>query len=98
MLRSYLFLLSLVLDGCHEASGPDPIVGLPRELTSAETRLVQSNSRFAFRLFREISRQQPGKNLFISPLSVAMALGMTYNGASGATRDSMGQTVRLLWR
>ena len=34
------------------------------------------------------------ENVMISPLSVAMALGMTYNGAEGSTRTAFEQTLR----
>jgi serpin B len=74
----------------------EPIDDLPRALTSAETQLVEADNRFAFKLFREVNTQEaPGTNVFISPLSVGMALGMTYNGAAGATRDAMQTTLEL---
>ena len=34
-------------------------------------------------------------NIFISPLSVSMALGMTLNGANGSTYDAMQSTLEL---
>ena len=73
-----------------------PIDHLPRELSVAERQLVSADNRFAFKLFREVNRQQAdADNVFISPLSVGMALGMTVNGAAGATRDSMASTLEL---
>src|SRR2546425_8126383 len=77
---------------CHEApvTAPHPITSLPRQLSVAEHGLIAADNQFAFKLFREIARQAgPDSNLFISPLSAAMALGMAYNGAGGATRDEM---------
>ncbi|HVO36121.1 MAG TPA: serpin family protein, partial [Gemmatimonadales bacterium] len=41
------------------------------------------------------ARESPDSNIFISPLSVGMALGMTVNGAAGATRDSMLAALQL---
>ncbi len=73
----------------------NPIVELPRELSVAEGKLVDADSRFAFKLFREVNEQDAGKNIFISPLSVGMALGMTYNGAAGSTRAAMRETLEL---
>ncbi|MCP5061902.1 MAG: serpin family protein, partial [Ignavibacteriae bacterium] len=35
------------------------------------------------------------KNIFISPLSISMALGMTLNGANGSTYDAMQSTLEL---
>jgi serine protease inhibitor len=72
-----------------------PIEGLPRELSIAEGQLIKADNRFAFKLFREISRQEGDSNIFISPLSAAMALGMTYNGAAGSTQVAMQEVLEL---
>ena len=44
-------------------------------------------------LFR--SRREESGNIFISPLSVSMALGMTLNGADGKTATAMKNTLAL---
>ncbi len=76
--------------------GVRPITSLPRPLTGAESQLVAADNRFAFRLFQEVARQAgPDSNLFISPLSVAMALGMAYNGAAGTTQQEMQRALEL---
>ncbi|MCH7938602.1 MAG: serpin family protein [Candidatus Marinimicrobia bacterium] len=83
-----------MLIGCEQATGPDKV--LPRlELTAQQLQLAESADRFGLKLFREIVRQEPDKNIFISPLSVSMALGMTANGAAGTTLDSMRATLEL---
>ena len=75
---------------------PAEITGLPRDLTLAEQELIQSDNAFGLKLFREIhAQEESGENLFISPLSVAMALGMTYNGAAGTTYEAMQETLEL---
>ncbi len=79
--------------GCGDSQGP--IIELPRELSVAEGKLVEADNKFAFKLFREVNEQDTGKNIFISPLSVGMALGMTYNGAAGATREAMQEALEL---
>lgn len=66
-----------------------------RELTSFEKKLVESGNRFGLRLFREVVQQRRGENVFLSPLSVAMALGMALNGASGETYEAMQNTLAL---
>src|SRR5574341_735958 len=75
-------------------SPPDRIF---RELTPLEKRVVESDNNFGLKLFREVVQAEAGKtkNVFISPLSVAMALGMTYNGANGSTEAAMRQTLEL---
>src|SRR5437773_4849708 len=83
---------------CREApvTAPPPITSLPRQLSAAEQGLIARDNQFAFTLFGEIARQaSPDSNLFISPLSAAMALGMAYNGAAGATRDEMQRALQL---
>lgn len=64
-----------------------------RDLTLSETQLVESGNGFGLKLFREINSQEGVKNIFISPLSVSMALGMTYNGAAGTTESAMRSTL-----
>jgi serpin B len=66
-----------------------------RDLTTVEKELVSSGNKFGLELFREIVSQEGDKNIFISPLSVAMALGMTYNGANGTTQEAMQNTLEL---
>jgi serpin B len=46
-------------------------------------------------LFSELVQQDAGENVFISPASVALALAMTCNGASGTTQEAMGKTLEL---
>ncbi|MBC8234168.1 serpin family protein [bacterium] len=65
------------------------------QLTLAEKGLVESDNKFGFKIFKEITKEEKDKNVFISPLSVAMALGMTYNGANGSTQEAMQKTLEL---
>jgi serpin B len=58
-------------------------------VTSADDRVLSGNSAFAFELFAHVCGSGEQKNLFISPLSVSIALSMTYNGAAGKTADEM---------
>ena len=67
----------------------------PREITVAEKELVSANNAFGFNLFRTLNETAPDSNLFISPLSVSMALGMTLNGAADSTYEAMKNTLAL---
>jgi serine protease inhibitor len=86
-----------LLAGCGDTHDPGtgPITGLPRDLSVAEGSLIAADNAFAFELFNEINARQEEDNVFVSPLSVAMALGMTYNGASGTTREAMHAALGL---
>ncbi|QXD14207.1 serpin family protein [Rhodocaloribacter litoris] len=64
-----------------------------RPLTSTEQAVIEADNGFGLRLFRTLHEAEPGQNLFISPLSVSMALGMTLNGAAGETRAAMEATL-----
>lgn len=77
---------------CGEGPTP-PIEDLPRPLTAGEAQLVAADNAFAFRLLGGIAPTDTATNLFISPLSVGMALGMAFNGAAGGTADAMRQTL-----
>ncbi|MDB4914474.1 MAG: hypothetical protein JWM95_2118 [Gemmatimonadetes bacterium] len=66
---------------------------LPRALTAAEQSLVTSTNDFSFALFRTLSAANKDSNVFTSPLSASMALGMTMNGAANATYRQMKSTL-----
>ncbi|MBI4408350.1 MAG: serpin family protein, partial [Gemmatimonadetes bacterium] len=91
--------LAVLIAGLFAACGedpigpPPPILELPRELTVAEQRVIEASNRFAFDLLREVRRRTEAPNLFLSPLSASMALGMTLNGAAGQTFDQMRATL-----
>jgi serpin B len=85
---------ALALPAC-DAGGPEP-ADPPRELTTQEQAVSDAASRdFGLRLFRTVNAAEEGENVFLSPLSVSMALGMTLNGAEGATRTAMEETLAL---
>jgi serpin B len=73
----------------------DPAKTVVRDLTSAEKSLARSGNLFGFKLFKGVASQDTIGNIFVSPLSVSMALGMAYNGASGETRTAMEKTMEL---
>lgn len=60
-----------------------------------ETNGAEAYSSFGVDLFREMLKERPGENIFISPASVGFALAMTSNGAAGETRDAMANVLRL---
>ncbi|MEE8417783.1 MAG: serpin family protein [candidate division Zixibacteria bacterium] len=92
----YAVVLISVLSILQCSKGPlDQSRQPPRALSAAEENLVDSGNKFGFKLFREIVQAEPDRNIFISPLSVSMALGMAYNGADGTTLEAMDSTLEL---
>lgn len=69
---------------------------IPRKdfaLTRAQKDFVQANNGFALDLFRRVSRDEDGKSLLISPLSVTIDFGMVNNGAVGKTQQEIYETL-----
>lgn len=64
-------------------------------VSNAEKSVATSSGVFGLKLFKVVNDFEGDKNIFISPLSVSMALGMTLNGANGNTYDSMKTTLEL---
>lgn len=85
----FLSFLPLILVQCEHS----PTSFQVRELTPLEKRLVDSGNQFGWNLFKKLAAEKKDKNVFISPLSVSLALGMTLNGADGETRTAMEQTL-----
>ncbi|NOY59312.1 MAG: serpin family protein [Calditrichaeota bacterium] len=66
-----------------------------RPLSQGEQKIVKASGEFGFSLFKEIQKTQKDENIFISPLSVSMALGMTLNGAANETARAMQNTLEF---
>jgi len=86
-----------LLTGCDlftgPGHGPRRIESLPRALTVGEQEVIARSNEFAFELLREVYERTEEPNVFLSPLSASMALGMTLNGAAGGTFDAMRATL-----
>ncbi|MEH1851064.1 MAG: serpin family protein [Nostoc sp.] len=79
-----------------QSSLPQPETPLQKKTVNTDTKIVESSNKFGFKLFSEVLKNdQGGNNIFISPSSVAIALAMTYNGASGSTQQAMAKTLEL---
>ncbi len=90
-----IFLFSLAGACSRSVKTEDPPELPLRKLTAQEEQLSQVDNAFGLKLFREINRQDNTQNIFISPLSVSLALSMAVNGAEGRTRDQMIQTLEM---
>ncbi|NXK61784.1 A1AT protein, partial [Sylvietta virens] len=49
-------------------------------------RIVSSNTDFAFRFYRQATTQEPGKNIFFSPISISAALALLALGSRGTSQ------------
>src|SRR5215207_1334137 len=93
MRLSGLLTLVVLAAACNDPNAPSEsaprITALPRTLSSGEQAVIGASNAFGFGLLRELDKTRADSNIFMSPLSASMALGMTMNGAAGQTFEEM---------
>jgi serpin B len=67
----------------------------PEAVQDTAIPLPITYGEFGLGLYRRIAAAEPGKNVFVSPLSAGLGFAMLYNGATGATREAMRNTLGL---
>ncbi len=94
-----LLAVVLLMAACSSPASPQQvqrIESLPRALTDGELALTEAGEAFAFDFLREVVRgEDPAANIFVSPLSASMALGMALAGAEAGTFEAMRAALRL---
>ncbi len=87
-------LIATIAAACEISPGDNGDRDLNLSWKSLE--LLETDNAFGLELFTEVAKEfEPGENYMISPLSVALALGMTCNGAASGTREAMEATLKL---
>lgn len=97
LLAATVFLLASCKSATDAGGGPapTPITALPRALSAAEQAIASSTNQFGPALLAQLNATRADSNIFISPLSATMALGMTLNGTEGTTRAEMQSVLGL---
>ena len=54
---------------------------------------ADASNDLGFRLLSQLVERDSGKNVFLSPFSVAIALAMAYNGAEGRTKEALAKVL-----
>ncbi len=72
----------------HPSPGPTAAV-------DAVSIVARSVNEFAFDLYKRLSSDDEGKNIFFSPFSISDALAMTYAGARGVTEQQMAKVLHF---
>lgn len=85
-------LLASIATSCDVAKGWAAKVSVPD--AAARSRASSATDDFGFRLLKALAKD-PKRNTIISPLGIAMAFAMAYNGAAGATKKEMAKTLGL---
>jgi serine protease inhibitor len=67
-----------------------------KDLPEKSAQVISSDNQFGLELFQKITALAGKKdNTMVSPLSISLALAMTYNGAVGTTKTEMEKTLKL---
>jgi|WetSurMetagenome_2_1015567.scaffolds.fasta_scaffold36315_1 serine protease inhibitor len=90
-----LLMVTTIMISCEK----DKTVNNPQtpedlNISATSEQVIEADNEFGFDLFQQVISLNPSVNHFISPTSVALALAMTYNGASGETKAEMEATLR----
>jgi serpin B len=93
--KIFLALCALLLGACRADDVQPAEIARPNSNTTMNSNLAAASNAFGFDLFQQLRRQAGGQNVFFSPLSVTIALGMTYNGAAGETKNAMARALRI---
>lgn len=91
-MKSVIFLVAgfmlFLFTGCEKQESAT--VSKDINLTTEQKQVVASSNSFGIDIFKQVVSNSPdGENVFISPLSVSMALSMLYNGAGSSTKDEL---------
>src|SRR4029453_2424969 len=64
-----------------------------------DTQTASANSSLAFRLLAELASTHRDENVFISPVSISLALAIAHSGAGSETRQAIARVLQLpgLW-
>ena len=57
-------------------------------------KIIAANNHLGFQLLSKAEKDKNG-NLFVSPMSLYMALSMVYNGADGETKEEISQVLQV---
>jgi len=91
-----ILFLSVLIFSCEDEHEPSGAKMKEIELAPSAKHLIDSDNQFGLDLFRMITiQQEENKNTMISPVSISLALAMTYNGAVGSTKEAMEETLGL---
>jgi len=91
LVLTFVLMLTGWITSCEDQQDPTPDLK-PSEIsvTAEAQQLIRSGNHFGIELFKQINaNQEVDTNTLVSPVSVSLALAMTYNGAAGDTKTAM---------
>lgn len=93
---------AILLVSCNSSSSPSTsstkgsaytIEQRQSAVESLDSRMVQATNQFGLQLHEQLVHASQGENVFISPLSISLALAMTYNGSAGETQEEISRAL-----
>jgi serpin B len=87
MKKNLLVILTVFVFSCSNLLNNNDVNRTALE--KIPTKIINANNDFSIELFQTLNPQSGDSNMFISPVSVSFALGMTMNGADGNTFEEM---------
>lgn len=83
----------MILSGCANGGGASSTTKADDSKSTPEgvNKIINSNNQFAFDLYLKLKDvpEYNESNIFFSPYSISVALGMTYEGAKGETAEEI---------
>lgn len=90
----YIIAISAAIVSCGTTTQGTQPMSQATELTDSDREMASEANKFSLKLFAQAYKDEKGNDNFcLSPLSASLALSMTANGASGATREQMYATL-----
>lgn len=98
MKTQLLIIMALLVVSCTNQN--DPIAAIPTDakpivLKAGMEKRISQDNEFAFDLLKKTIVGFDQANVFVSPLSVSIALGMAWNGANGQTKTEMETALKM---
>ena len=97
LIRCGWLLVLLCLFGCPDNNSTKAIIDdvLKPIDDPGVSSIASANTKLGFKLLHDLRERESGPNIFISPLSISIALTMTYNGAVGETERAMARVLEI---
>ncbi len=91
----FILFIAFLLGACSDdAPIPDNIAEI-RPLTEQEKTLLNSSNTFSFELLRMLKDQNPGTNIFFSPIGLGNGIGMSLNIIQDKPKQELKNFLRI---
>lgn len=88
-------LMVLIMTACVPAGKAVSFEKRQAAAAEVDAHIIKASNEFGMQLHRQLvhAEKDKGKNIFLSPTSVSLALAMTYNGSDGETKTAIANTM-----